>query len=341
MMGNQNWRVDDYTAILRRPWAVVVIAAVVCALAGYLVSYRFPIEKASRSAMPAGHDGARQTSLVNSPSAAVSSPDLAEAKRNLDDRAAKLEAFKHSHGQVSGVNTDLKAQAALKSKLEASRRAAERARDDRAYTQSLLSQQLSGRAGAKLSVAADTKSGESLEVRQLRFQISQYDDQIAGAAREQQRLQKQLDTQQGQQQLDSNAWQQYAELAQDYDSAQKTYTILLARSAAAQPEGDPTGAPADPAALPSEQDPEFPNRHLWFAGAGLAGGLAAGIGLSFWLAMRNKTLRTAHDVQRILQAPLLVSVPWIGQCVSATNRQNPPGQSSANTAKPENDTIEV
>jgi len=340
MMDIEKFDVSDYTAMLRRPLAVVIIAAVVCALAGYLISYGFPVEKAARSAKPAGGSRTSQTVLVNSQKAAGSSPELAEAKRTVDDRAAKLEAFKQSHGQVPDADTNVKAQAALKSRLEASRRAAERAREDRAYTQSLLSQQLSGRSGAKLSVASDTKSGESLEVRQLRFQISQYDDQIAAATQEQKHLQKQLKTGQGQ--LDDEARRQYAQLTQDYDSAQKTYTILLARSTAADPEGDQAAAPADPGPTAApEQDPEFPNRRMWFAGAGLVAGLAVGIGLAFWLGVWKKTIRTAHDVQTILQAPLLVSVPWVGRRDSATNSKNAAKPSSAAPATPGQDTIEV
>ena len=342
MVGINKLDASEYAAILRRPWAAVILAAVVCTLAGYLISFGFPVEKGPQLAKPAGRDTAGQANLANSPKAAVSSPELSEAKQNLDDRAAKLEAFKQSHGQVPGAEKDLKAQATLKSKLEASRRAAERARDDRAYTQSLLSQQLSGRSGAKLSVASDTKSGESLEVRQLRFQISQYDDQIAAATREQNRLQKQLQTGQGQGQLDNDARQQYAQLTQDYASAQQTYAILLARSTAADPEGDQTAAPADPGpTAAAEQNPEISNRRSWFAVAGLAAGLAVGIGLAFWLGVWKKTIRTAHDVQTVLQAPLLVSVPWVGRREPVTNSKSSAQPSKSATAKPEQDTIEV
>jgi uncharacterized protein involved in exopolysaccharide biosynthesis len=41
--------------------------------------------------------------------------------------------------------------------------------------------------------------------------------------------------------------------------------------------------------------PSFPNR-LLFAGGGLAGGLAIGLGLAFWLEFRDQSVRTEQDV---------------------------------------------
>jgi hypothetical protein len=339
MTEHQDQSAKHHMAIFRQGGAIVIIAAVIFALAGYLISYALPGGKVSKSSSLLNGQGGGQKSLVKTqPSAA--SAELAEAKHMLDDRAAKLEEFKKNYSPAPTPDTVAKAKAALRSQLEASRRAARRASEDRAYTQSLLSQQLSGRTGAKLSAASESSNpAESVEVRQLRFQITQYDDQIASGAKVQKSLQKQLDAQQDRAQSDSEAQQQYKKLTEDYDAAQKTYSILLARSTSADPTSDQAGTPAEAMATEAVDQPsEYPSRHLWFAGAGLGGGLAIGAGVAFWFARRHKTLRTAQDVETTLQAPLLVSVPWIGSRDSPTNGKNPPDGSSADKAKPDKDT---
>jgi len=345
MTEGQNWSASEAAEMLRQRGPVIVIVAVIFALTGYLASFGFSpgklIDKLYRAA-DRRHEVAHATlptSLASPQTPVAGSPELAAAKRALDESTAKLEAFKQSHAQILSGDSDLQARAAVKAKLEDDRRAIEQARDDKAYTQSLLAQQLSGGTGsAKLSVASSS-SVESLEVRQLRFQISKYDDQIANATRDQKRLQKQLGAKG---QLDAEAQQHYNQLTHDQEESRKTYAILLARSTAEEPEGEPAGRSAEAAAAqPDSQPSESPNRSWWFAGAGLAGGLAAGIGVAVWLGMRNKTIRTAQDVQTILQAPLLVSVPWIGRREVSNNGKNPPVQASADRTKLEKDTIEV
>jgi capsular polysaccharide biosynthesis protein len=65
----------------------------------------------------------------------------------------------------------------------------------------------------------------------------------------------------------------------------------------------------NPANLPDS--PSFPNR-WFFAGGGLAAGLALGAGLAMWLELRDKSIRTEADAEAALELPILVAVPWVG-----------------------------
>ena len=64
-----------------------------------------------------------------------------------------------------------------------------------------------------------------------------------------------------------------------------------------------------PASLPDS--PSFPNL-LMFIGGGAAVGLALGFGLTLWLEMRDKSIRTEADAEAALELPMLVAVPWVG-----------------------------
>src|SRR5215475_1245079 len=69
---------------------------------------------------------------------------LEEAKRNLDDQDAKLAAFKSQYsGQLPGdEDNNLKVLGTLNSQLDANTQTINRAQQDKAYTESLLEQQL-------------------------------------------------------------------------------------------------------------------------------------------------------------------------------------------------------
>ena len=72
------------------------------------------------------------------------SRQLEEAKRNLDDQDAKLAAFKRQYvGQLPGdEDNNLKVLGALDSQLDANTQTVNRAQQDKAYTESMLSKQL-------------------------------------------------------------------------------------------------------------------------------------------------------------------------------------------------------
>ncbi len=111
--------------------------------------------------------------------------------------------------------------------------------------------------------------------------------------------------------------EQYKQLTRDYETAQKFYNDLLAKKSESEMQTDMERRQQgeqmsllNPANLPDS--PSFPNR-LLFAGGSLGAGLAVGLGLALWMEMRDKALRTEQDVLAVLDLPVLVSLPWIGQ----------------------------
>src|SRR5207249_4908131 len=85
-------------------------------------------------------------------------------------------------------------------------------------------------AAAKNTQGNDKASAsEPPEIRQLRLQIHQYDQVIAQATRDQQRLQEQIRAYQGRVALSPAVEEQYKLLTRDYDTAQKFYNDLLAK----------------------------------------------------------------------------------------------------------------
>src|SRR6202166_1312056 len=162
---------------------------------------------------------------------------------------------------------------------------------------------------------------EPPEIRQLRLQIHQYQDMILQTTRDQKKLQQEIAVYQGRVSSSPVVEEQYKELARDYDNAQKVYqddlakqsTSKMATQAQQQQQGEQM-ALLNPANLPDS--PSFPNR-LLFAGGGLGAGLALGLGLTFWLELRDKSIRTEADAESALGLPLLVSVPWVVETEAA------------------------
>jgi uncharacterized protein involved in exopolysaccharide biosynthesis len=163
--------------------------------------------------------------------------------------------------------------------------------------------------------ANDKGSGaEPPEIRQLRLQIHQYQDLISQTTRDQKKLQQEIGVYQGRVASSPAVEEQYKELARDYDNAQKVYQDDLAKQStsrmatqAQQQQGEQMLL-LIPATAPDS--PTFPNR-LLFAGGGLGAGLVLGFGLTLWLELRDKCIRTEADAEAALDLPLLVSVPWV------------------------------
>ena len=182
------------------------------------------------------------------------------------------------------------------------------------------------KAPANPADAADQKASasEPPEIRQMRVQIHQYEDLITSGTRDQKRLQQEIGVYQGRVSLSPAIEEQYKQLTRDYDNAQKDYQDLLAKRSVAnltvkmtnQSEGERM-VPLNPANLP--EDPSFPNR-LFFAGGGLAAGLALGLGLAMLLEFSDNSIRNEADVEAALELPILVTVPWV--TTAATNRSN-------------------
>jgi polysaccharide chain length determinant protein (PEP-CTERM system associated) len=304
------------------------------------------------------------------------SRQLDQAKAALDDQDKKLAIFKKQYlGQLPGdEENNLRLLAGLSTQLDAYTQALNRAQQDKAYTQSLLAQQLATWKSSQTSMNPETlqkqladlqgqlislqarytddhpdvvktkndiaelqrkidqmnsaapqspdpnqkeSTSEPPEIRQLRLQVHQYDEAIAQSAREQKQLQEQITRDQGRIALSPGVEERYKELTRDYDTAQKFYNDLLAKKSESEMQTDMERRQQgeqmsllNPANLPDF--PSFPNR-LLFAGGSLGAGLAVGFALALWMEMRDKALRTEQDVLAVLDLPVLVSMPWIGQ----------------------------
>lgn len=161
---------------------------------------------------------------------------------------------------------------------------------------------------------ADT--AEPPEIQQLRSQLHRYDEVIADATHEQERLQAQIRVYQSRVELSPELEEQYRALSRDYDSAQKFYQDLLAKRDQSQMQADVERRNEgkqmrllNPADLPDS--PSFPVRWQFGAG-GLGAGLAIAVGLVMWLEMRDKAMRTEEDVHAALALPTLMCLPWVG-----------------------------
>jgi polysaccharide chain length determinant protein (PEP-CTERM system associated) len=300
---------------------------------------------------------------------------LEDAKRALDDQDAKLATFKKQYfGQLPGdVDNNMRMLMSLNSQLDASTQTLSRAQQDRAYTESMLAQQIAAWKSSLSSTnpqtleqqltqlqaqllqlqarytddypdviktkadiaevekklkevnaaASSTDSSEKAsaseppEIRQLRLQIHQYQGVIDQATSDQKRLQSQINVYQSRTAMSPGIEEQYKLLTRDNDNAQAFYKDLLAKKSSAevgssmenQQEGEQMNIIAS-ASLP--ESPSFPNRPLLAAG-GLAAGLGLGLLLAIFLEFSDKSIRTEKDAAAVMDLPLLISVPWLGE----------------------------
>jgi uncharacterized protein involved in exopolysaccharide biosynthesis len=173
-------------------------------------------------------------------------------------------------------------------------------------------------AAATATDSSDKASAsEPPEIRQLRLQIHQYQSVIEQAAIDQKRLQGQIGVYQSRTAMSPGVEEQYKLLTRDNDNAQAFYKDLLAKKSAAalgtsmedQAQGEQVQR-LGPASLPDS--PSFPNRPF-FAAGGLGAGLAFGFILAIFLEFSDKSIRTEKDAASIMDLPLLISVPWLGE----------------------------
>ena len=159
--------------------------------------------------------------------------------------------------------------------------------------------------------------GEPPEITQLRLQIHQYKSLIEQATTVQKKLQSQIGIYQSRTAMSPGVEEQYKLLTRDNDNAQIFYKDLLAKKSSAalgtsmenQQQGEQMKILYG-AGLPDY--PSFPNRPL-FAGAGLGAGLALGVVIAIFLEFSDKSIRTEKDAAAIMDLPLLISVPWLGE----------------------------
>ena len=160
-------------------------------------------------------------------------------------------------------------------------------------------------------------AAEPPEIRQLRLQIHQYQNVIQQATFDQKKLQSQIGVYQGRTAMSPGVEEQYNQLTRDSANAQSFYQGLLAKKSSAalgtsmesQQEGEQMHILAT-ASLP--ESPSFPNRPM-FAGSGLGAGLALGFVIAVFLEFSDKSIRTEKDAAAVMDLPLLISVPWLGE----------------------------
>ncbi len=158
-------------------------------------------------------------------------------------------------------------------------------------------------------------SVEPPQIQQLRAQVRADELAIAEKTKEQARIQDQIRTYQGRIQTSPAVEQQYKELTRGYQTAQDSYNDLqkslgsstIARNLGLKQE-DEQFVVLDAANLPDK--PSFPNRPM-FALGGLAGGLGLGLGIAFFLELKDTSFKTERDVEFALQLPVLAMVPAI------------------------------
>jgi uncharacterized protein involved in exopolysaccharide biosynthesis len=334
------------------------------------------------------------------------SRQVEDAKRALDEQDAKLAAFKKQYmGQLPGdIDNNMRMLMALNTQLDASTQTLGRAQQDKAYTESMLSQQIAAwksslsstnpqtletqltqlqaqllqlqarytddypdviktkadiaevekklkevnaaaAASNNTTVGDKASAAEPAEIRQLRLQIHQYQNVIDQATIEQKRLQSQIAVYQSRTSMSPSVEEQYKLLTRDNDNAQAFYKELLAkRSSAAlgtsmenQQQGEQMHI-LSPAGLPDA--PTFPNRPILAAG-GLGVGLALGLLLAAFLEFSDHSIRTEKDAAAVMDLPLLISVPWLGEAEETPANGNGRRRFWGRSEPKEHDRVEV
>jgi uncharacterized protein involved in exopolysaccharide biosynthesis len=306
------------------------------------------------------------------------SRQVEDAKRAIDDQDAKLAAFKKQYmGQLpTDVDNNQRILMSLNSQLDASTQTLGRAQQDRAYTESMLAQQMAAwksslsstnpvtleqeltqlqgqllqlqarytddypdvikvkadiakvekklkEVNAAAASASATDSGEKAsaaeppEIRQLRLQIHQYQAVIEQATLDQKKLQSAIGVYQSRTAMSPGIEEEYKALTRDNDTAQAFYKDLLAKRSTSElgvsMENQQEGEQMHIAVTANMPDtPSFPNRPILAAG-GLGVGLALGALIAIILEFSDKSIRTEKDAASIMDLPLLISVPWLGE----------------------------
>ncbi len=198
-----------------------------------------------------------------------------------------------------------------------------KARADVAEVQKKIKELNAASAASSASDSDKANTPEPPEIRQLRLQIHQYQSVIDQAVVDQKRLQSSINVYQSRAAISPNVEEQYKLLTRDDDNAQALYKDLKAKKDAAElgtnMEKDQEGEQMHilaPAGLPDS--PSFPNRPI-FAAGGLGAGLALGLLIAVWLEFSDKSIRTEKDAAAVMDLPLLISVPWLGDSEEESN----------------------
>jgi polysaccharide chain length determinant protein (PEP-CTERM system associated) len=156
---------------------------------------------------------------------------------------------------------------------------------------------------------------EPSQIQQLRATLRQQELNISDLTKRQTQVQEQIRLLQERVQASPMVEQQLKELSRNYQSAADFYNDLLkkrensamATDLAHQQEGEQFRV-LDPPSLPA--NPSFPNK-VKFAGGGLAGGFALGLGILYVLMLADQTFHTEKDVELSLKLPVLTTIPLL------------------------------
>lgn len=310
------------------------------------------------------------------------SQQLVEAKKNLDDQDEKLAKFKRQYlGSLpEDEQGNLNILTTKNSQLEANMQSLSRAQQDKALSESLLSQQeatwkatQSGQkspetAEQQLSAledqlstlqarytdehpdviklknqieelkkrmaetpktktpendASQAKAVEPPQILQLRIKLRQDQMSITDLTRRQGQIQEEIRQLEARVQASPVVEQQLKELTRNYQTAQEFYNELLKKRQSAGVAGDLVKQQQseqfrvyDPPSLPDK--PSFPKKAN-FAGGGLGGGFALGLGILFLIAVNDQSMYTERDVELALKLPVLGLLPTLD--MTASNRQ--------------------
>jgi len=180
--------------------------------------------------------------------------------------------------------------------------------------------QESGTGGTTTAAAAF----EPKEIQQLRLQVRHAEDMVKNKTAEQDRLQRQIATYQARIQVSPAVEEGYKKVTRDYDSAQRFYDELLAKSKQSQIASDLERSPQsggfrvmDPPNLPEK--PTSPDR-LMITFGGLGGGFALGMMITFLLEMKDKAIRSERDIEAFLKLPTLAMIPTVGDARNGNGR---------------------
>ncbi|HKW86062.1 MAG TPA: Wzz/FepE/Etk N-terminal domain-containing protein [Nitrospiraceae bacterium] len=164
---------------------------------------------------------------------------------------------------------------------------------------------------------------ETPQIQQLRAQLHQQELNITQKGKQQEDLQRQIRVIQGRMELSPGIQQEFKALTRDYQTALNFYNDLLKKRNESQmattlenQQQSEKFRVLDPPSLPER--PSFPNRQLF-----TLGGLLAGLGLAFGTVhlsqMRDKSIRTRHDVEMYLGVQTLALISHTGNVRKISN----------------------
>jgi uncharacterized protein involved in exopolysaccharide biosynthesis len=188
-------------------------------------------------------------------------------------------------------------------------------KNDIAEVEKRLKETTSAAPAGSADTAASTT--ETPEIQTLRLQIHQNQGVVERAEADQTKVLAQIRDYKRKTEMSPSVEEEYNQDVRDDANASRAFQDLLVKKSSAglgtsmenQQEGEQMHIAAT-APLPS--DPSFPNRPL-LAASGLGVGLALGALMAIFLEFSDKSIRTEKDAAAIMDLPLLISVPWLGE----------------------------